>query len=174
MFSGEPKLDGGGRFVHLIIHHLQTIAKVMLSMLLLLSSYIRCSLLEIWYCEVLCLYRFSQSKSMTILQWRLFISCTLCVTWQFLAHNEWTRPWSAELSQFPSGRLWKQYPDMISHFEWVPMYPLIIELLLALKLSCCSLPYSGICFSLSVLAYCLVHHTLNSSTGHFACHPNIR
>ena len=31
---------GGSRFVHLIIHHLQISAKVMLSMLLLLSSYI--------------------------------------------------------------------------------------------------------------------------------------
>ena len=101
------------QFIHLIIHHLHISAKVMLSMLLLLSSYIWWDLFSSW---VLISWgavfvrlepvKMDDQSSTTV----VYLLHSAHNIWQFLDHNEWTWPWSVELSRFPSGHLWEQYP----------------------------------------------------------------
>ena len=173
---------GGSQFVHLIIHHLQISAKVMLFMLHLLSFYIWWDLFSSWLLISwgavfirLEPVKIDNHSSTTV----VYLLHSVRNIWQLLDHNKWTWPWSVELSRFPSRHLWEQYPDMISYFEWVSMYPPIIELLLVFQLSCCSL-WHMLLLEMLWVSYCdggivfVSGVPYISSTGNFACRPNIR
>ena len=174
---------GGSQFVHLIIHHLQISAKVMLFMLHLLSFYIWWDLFSSWLLISwgavfirLEPVKIDNHSSTTV----VYLLHSVRNIWQFLNHTEWTWPWSVELSRGTCGNSTQTWSPTLNGF------PCILHLWSSFWRSSChdvlslTLAYASPRDALTVMAYCdrssvsVSGAPYVSSTGNFACIPNMK